>query len=54
LAKAGRANEWDHNNPPRIISTDLGRGGTSAAKVVETRNNKDELHAAKSLIEFTV
>lgn len=55
LFKDGRGAEWDNNNPLRTISTNLGRGGTGDAKLAKvTRGNKGELHAAKSLIQFTV
>ena len=55
LFAANRGHEWDDNNPQRTISTRLGRGGTSDAHLAKvTRGNKGELHAVKTLIEFTV
>ncbi len=55
LFEAGRGDEWDNNNPLRKISTNLGRGGTSDIKLTKvTKGNKGELHAVKTLIEFTV
>lgn len=55
LLQAGRGHEWDHNNPIRTISTNLGRGGTSDVHLAKaTKGNKGELHGAGSFLEFTV
>jgi hypothetical protein len=57
-AKVGfpnRGAEWDNNNPIRKISPSLGRGDTRDAYLAKaTKGNRGELHAVKTLIEFTV